>query len=117
MPQAGGGTIGGATGGRGSGRAAAASAADFLTLPRLGRSPQSSKVRFFSPEGATVDSQGCKPLVGIRLIILALEGRWTPPCGRHATFEKPIALPGLIFLLPYRPGVRTPGYLPTSLQD
>src|SRR5207248_3306977 len=49
-----------------------------------------------SPEGATVDSQGCEPLEASRLFIQALEGRWTPACGGHMTFEKPDALSGLI---------------------
>src|SRR5438105_3797766 len=45
-----------------------------------GRSARSAVSHLPSPGGATVNSQGCKPLVGRIAIILALEGRRNPSC-------------------------------------
>src|SRR5437870_1603525 len=78
--------------------------------------PLVSKAPVFSPGGASVDSQGREPLVGRIQIIRALEGRRNPSCGRHAPFEKPNALPGLMQLVLYRPGALAPGYRPTPLR-
>src|SRR5205823_2447116 len=75
-----------------------------------------SKVRLFSPEGATVNSQGCKPLVGRIAISLALEGRWAFQTPRACDAAGSIALPGLGLLDHELPGVLTPGYRPTPLR-